>query len=808
MATTSTISPAGSASVTIPLRGSVADACLSCADRLVAALESVSGVTEVSLSSATATLRVVFDPTHVTADDVQRRADTEAHRLASEFGHQTYQIQGMDCANCALSVEKTVSSVPGVLRASVNFAASRMHVEHQRPSESDAAAVTALIEKRVRDLGFGVSRSEGDTEGHASHNSLDGHDHGATRKRDLIRVGFSGGLLALGLLLQHVPGIQGKVPSVITTTIYAVSLALGGWRFAVSGVRALRQKIVGTNLLMAVAAVGAACLGEWSEAAAVVFLYAVGEALEGVAMDRTRRSLAALVEAAPSEALVQHPTTLRQETIPVARLALGDVLVVKPGAKLAADGVIVSGESALTEAAITGESLPRDKKRGDTVFAGSVNGNGSLLVRVTALPKDSTLARILHLVEDAQSKKAPAQALVEKFGRVYTPIVMITALLLAVVGPLIVPGVNWLYRSLTLLVVACPCALIIATPVAYVSGIARAARNGVLVKGGAYLEALANCQRIALDKTGTLTTGEPKVSDLFPASGVTIDELLTVAAAAEAQSGHPIAATIVREAATRGLPQLATTSASAIPGRGVTAVLEDKEILVGTSHLLSLRNVIVPLDVQTEANRLSTLGGTTLLVAHGSRILGVIAVSDSLRPEAIAAVEELRRLGLTPTILTGDSEGAARRIAALVKIDDVRAALLPEDKLAAVRAMTENGDRPAFVGDGINDAPALAASSVGIAMGTGGTAAAIEAADIALMQSDLSRLPWAIRLARATRAVVLQNVILALGTVAVLLIATFTGWLKLPVGVVGHEASALIVIINGLRLLSPQVTRL
>ncbi|MES2460690.1 MAG: cation transporter, partial [Armatimonadota bacterium] len=348
MAQTSTLSPANHATVTIPLRGSVADACLPCADRLVSAVESVPGVTQVSLSSATATLRVAFDAASVTAGEVQERADFEVRRLESEFGHQTYRIQGMDCANCALSVEKTVSAVPGVLSASVNFSASRMQVEHQHPSES-AAAVSAQIEKRVRDLGFGLSRSDGDTREDSSSADGHNHDHTAGRKRDILRVGVSGGLLALGLLLEHLPVFNGAVSAAVTTGLYAISLALGGWRFAFSGVRGLRSGIVGTNLLMAVAAVGAAFLGEWSEAAAVVFLYATGEALEGVAMDRTRRSLAALIEAAPSEALIQRPETLQQETVAVANLALGDVLVVKPGAKFAADGVILSGQSAVTE---------------------------------------------------------------------------------------------------------------------------------------------------------------------------------------------------------------------------------------------------------------------------------------------------------------------------------------------------------------------------------------------------------------------------------------------------------------------------
>ncbi|MBC8103746.1 MAG: cation transporter, partial [Cytophagales bacterium] len=391
------------ASLAIPLRGSVADACVSCADRLVRRVESIPGVQRASVSSATATLRIAFDPSRVTAHEVQSRTEEAARRLASEFGHQTYQIGGMDCANCALSVEKTVSSVPGVLSASVNFSASRMRVEHQHLADRGEPAVAELIEKRVRDLGFTLSRSDREAVDSAPDPAP---GTGATmpgRGRDLWRVGISGGLLAAGLLGEQMPVLGGSIPASATTSLYAISLALGGWRFAVSGVRALRSRIVGTNLLMAVAAVGAACLGEWSEAAAVVFLYALGEALEGVAMERTRRSLAALVDAAPPEAIVQRAGTLSQETVPTSRLALGDVLVVRPGTRLAADGVIISGESTLIEAAITGESLPRDTRRGDTVFAGSVNGNGSLLVQVTALPEDSTLARILHLVEDAQA---------------------------------------------------------------------------------------------------------------------------------------------------------------------------------------------------------------------------------------------------------------------------------------------------------------------------------------------------------------------------------------------------------------------
>jgi Cd2+/Zn2+-exporting ATPase len=412
------------------------------------------------------------------------------------------------------------------------------------------------------------------------------------------------------------------------------------------------------------------------------------------------------------------------------------------------------------------------------------------------------------LVEEAQAQKAPAQALVERFGRVYTPLVIVAAASLALIGPWLAPGADWTYRALTLLVVACPCALVIATPVAYVSGIARAARGGVLVKGGAYLEALAGVRHVAFDKTGTLTAGAPAVVAVRAAAGVGEDELLAVAAAVERQSEHPLAAAVVAEARRRGVSIPGATAAAAVPGRGVTGTVDGSEVLVGNASLLAERDVAVPPRLRDEADEMAGAGKTPLLVARGGRALGLIAVADPLRPEAPEAIALLRRLGASPSILTGDQDAVARAVAREAGIDDVRAGLLPQDKLDAVRVLrASDPNRVAFVGDGINDAPALAAATVGIAIGAGGTAAALEAADVALMTGDLSRLPWTIRLARATRAVVRQNILVSMAVVA-LLATTVTGLLSLPLGVLGHEGSALLVILNGLRLLSPRLTRL
>lgn len=794
---TKAASPSGPATVAVPLRGTVAGDCGACAHRLADEIRALPGVANVKVDSSSAVLNIAYDPSRTSPDMVTGGTGEAAQKLARDFSHCTYRISGMDCANCAASIEKAVGSLPGVVSASVNFPAARLRVEHH-PDTPDAERIM----RRVRDLGFSLSR-DGVAVSEESEAAAPGGLRGLLAN-SYVWVSISGALLILGLFLEHGPV---RVPETWIQAAFGGSVLTGGYRFALSGLRALRTRTVGTNFLMALAAVGAIILGQWGEAAAVVFLYALGEALEGAAMERTRQSLRTLIDAAPPTALVQRQGSLQAQTIPASEIVVGDVLMVKPGAKLAADGVIVSGSSTVSEAAITGESVPRAVQRGDTVYAGSINGHGALTVRATAAASDSTLSRILHLVEEAQAQKAPAQALVERFGRVYTPLVIVAAILIAAVGPLLMPGENWTYRALTLLVVACPCALVIATPVAYVSAIARAARGGALVKGGAYLEALAAARHVALDKTGTLTTGELEVTGIF-ADGGSEDDLLAVAWAVERSSEHPIAEAIGRVAARRGVDEKHAENVTALPGRGIVGTVDGQEVLVGTLTLMQERGVALSNDLRAESGRIATGGTTTLLVARGGKARGVIAVADGLRPESALAVAALKRLGLDTTMLTGDSPSVAERIGKTVGIDDVRASLLPQDKLDAVREMEARRGGVVFVGDGINDAPALAAASVGVAMGAGGTPAAIEAADIALMRSDLSALPAAIRLARATRAVVRQNVVIALGTVALLLVTTFAGKLALPLGVLGHEGSALLVILNGLRLLSPRLTKM
>ena len=790
-----TLSPTAETSerLRVPLRGTAAQACGACADRLAVEVRALPGVTEASVDSATATLFVRLSA-NGEPETVSASAQAIGERLGREFAHRVFRVGGMDCEGCARSIEKTVASLPGVVCASVNFPAARLKVEF-----APGSAGVNDVAVRTRALGFSVNEA-----GVAPMAAGDARARWFTSAP--ARVAASGLLLGAGLIAEHVL----RAPGWVSTTLLALSLLAGGGRFALAGLRALRSRTIGTNLLMAVAAGGAVLIGHWEEAAGVVFLYALGEALEGAAMERTRASLAQLIDAAPAEAVLRRPDGSEQ-IVPAAELAPGDRIVVRPGAKIAADGQIVAGASAVAEAAITGESLPREKASGDAVYAGSLNGNGALIVRVTAVGEDSTLARILHLVEAAQAQKAPAQALVERFGRVYTPLVLASALLLAVVGSLVQPGGNWLYRALTLLVVSCPCALVIATPVAYVCGIARAAKNGVLIKGGAHLESLAGVRHVAWDKTGTLTTGHPRVTDVAAMPGVEESTLLATAAAAERLSDHPLARAIVEEAGRRGISPFADVrDAVAVPGRGVAAVVNGVPVLVGTPNLLTHRSgVAVPDELQNTAERLADEGKTLLFVARAGVLLGLVALADTPRTDAAPVLETLRRLHVGATILTGDSAPVAQTVGRALGIGDVRAGLLPEEKLAATRELAEQ--RPggvAFVGDGINDAPALAAATVGIAMGANGTAAALEAADVALMTNDLSRLPFALRLARQTRAVVRQNVAVALGAVVVLLVTTVAGSLPLPLAVLGHEGSALLVILNGLRLLSPRLTRL
>jgi Zn2+/Cd2+-exporting ATPase len=556
-------------------------------------------------------------------------------------------------------------------------------------------------------------------------------------------------------------------------------------------------------VLMTIAVFGAIALGEWSEAAAVVFLFAAAQYLESRSMDRARHAIRALMDLTPADALVIRGG--HEHRVPVDDVRTGDVLRIRPGAKVPLDGVVTAGASDVNQAPITGESLPVDKHPGDELFAGTINGRGALEMHVTRLRRDTTLARIIHLVDRAQAQRAPTQAFVERFARYYTPAVIVTAIGVALVPSLVfhAAAADWLYRALVLLVIACPCALVISTPVSIVSALAAAARQGVLVKGGVHLERLAAVKALAFDKTGTLTQGQPSVVAVTAFNGVPEPRMVALAAALESRSEHPIAAAIVAHARAQAatVPVPGVERFRSLPGLGAEAIVHDRPALVGNMRLFKARGL---LDAQGEAAVVATVteGRTPVLLAWDGALVGMIAVADRPRRAARDVVDLLRGHGMRHVVmLTGDNAGASEAIARELGIAEHRSELLPEDKVDAVAELRSRYGTLAMVGDGVNDAPALAAADVGIAMGAAGSDAALETADIALMGDDLSRIPFALRLSRATLRNIKINVTVSLLLKFVFLALAITGHATLWMAIVADTGASLLVVANGLRLL-------
>jgi len=596
--------------------------------------------------------------------------------------------------------------------------------------------------------------------------------------------------------------LGGHLSPLVITLLWVAAYAAGGAYGLLDGIATLRERALDVNLLMIAAALGAAGIGQPAEGAALLFLFSLSNALQTLAMERSRGAIRALMDLRPAQALVRRGSRL--VTLPVEQLVVGDRVIVRPGERLPADGVVVEGASAVDQSPLTGESAPVAKRPGDNVFAGTVNGEGGLEIRVTRLAADTALARVIRLVEEAQSQKARLQRWMDTFEQRYA-LVVIGAAVLAGTVPLLFgqPFEPTVYRAMTLLVVASPCALVISTPASILSAIANAARHGILFKGGAHLERLAAVKVVAFDKTGTLTTGKPALTDVVPVDGrLTADRLLQLAAAVEAKSEHPIAGALVTAARERGLELVETRHFRTAPGLGVQAEVEGEVIRVGGPRFFAENGHRAPDELLAARQRLEAQGKTVMLVqGEASGWLGLIAVADAVRPEARQAVAELRRAGISVVMLTGDNRRTTAAIAAQTGVDEYHAELLPQDKVNMVRALAGRHGGVAMIGDGINDAPALAAATVGVAMGVAGADVALEAADVALMRDDLGALAYAIKLARAAQRVVWQNITFSLLVIITLVAATFMVSLHLPLGVVGHEGSTLIVVANGLRLL-------
>lgn len=578
-----------------------------------------------------------------------------------------------------------------------------------------------------------------------------------------------------------------------TNLLFAAVILLGGFPLFKTGLKNLTRLEFDMKTLMTIAIIGAAIIGEWSEGAVVVILFAISEVLEGYSMDKARASIRSLMEMAPAEAVVVRNG--RELTLKAEDIEIGDIMLVKPGQRIAMDGVIVEGASSVNQAAITGESVPAEKSVNDEVFAGTLNEEGFLKIKVTKLSEETTIAKIIHLVEEAQAEKAPSQAFVDRFAKYYTPVIMAVAALVVVMPPLIFGASwqEWIYQGLAVLVVGCPCALVISTPVAIVTAIGNAARNGVLIKGGSFLEETGALRAIAFDKTGTLTRGVPVVTDFINFSGD--DNLLEKVSALESKSQHPLAGAIIKKAAHT---EYVVENFYSITGKGIKGLVDGTEYLVGNAKLFTE----IPVEVQSHITFLQNQGKTVMNVGTEKGILALIAVADEVRDRSRSVIERLHQLGINKTVLlTGDNRATAESIGQHAGVSSIEAELLPEDKLAFIKKLKSQFGRVAMVGDGINDAPALAAATVGIAMGGAGTDTALETADIALMNDDLNKLPFTINLSRKTLRIIKQNITLSIVVKLLALLLVVPGWLTLWIAIFADMGMALIVTLNGLRLL-------
>ncbi len=711
----------------------------------------------------------------------------------------TFNVEGMDCAHCAATIENGVRKLDGVHAVAVNYVTGKLMID----GEVDADA----LRQRIETLGYRLAGQDAPTPEipERKRGGVLGFFDFMWAERNSRFALIGGALLALGA----VAALLGQPASIIFVAATLIAL----YPIARSGLGNLWvNHDFNINLLMTIAAIGALLIGEWAEGATVVFLFAVGEALEGYTGERARDSIRGLMTLAPAQA-----TRLRdghEDNVPVAALVVGDTILVKPGERLPMDGEVTRGDSGVDQAPITGESVPVHKGAGDVVYAGTINGSGALEIRVTRLAADNTLSRIIRMVEDAQNSRAPSQRFIDRFAHYYTPAIALLALVIAVAPPLLfhapfldtAAGHGWLYRALTLLVIACPCALVISTPVTVISAITAAARRGVLIKGGAHLEALAAVRTLAFDKTGTLTAGKPVVTisrSVDCMSGVLCpdcDDVLALATAVERRSTHPLARAVVDEAKVRGLADCyaPAEAVESLAGRGVQGRVDGKLVTVG-SHTLFEATLPHPQVLCDMVDVAEAHGQTAMLLSDGDRVRGFIAVADSARPESKAVIKDLKGLGCTTIMLTGDNVTVAAAVGQTVGVDDVRAGLLPEDKVEAIRALLSQRGAVAMVGDGVNDTPALAAATIGIAMGGAGSAQALETADIALMADDLTQLPAAIRLARFARRLIVQNITASFAVKIIFVLLALLGIASLWLAILADVGVLLLVTLNGMR---------
>lgn len=690
-----------------------------------------------------------------------------------------YRLENLTCASCAMKFEKNVKNLPSIEDAQVNFGASKLAFSGSATIE-DLEAAGAFDGIKVVPL---------------QNKKIEPKTSFFKRKENLVTL-FS----LLFLLIGMVVSFRYTETHPAAIALFAIAIVIGGTSIFKTGLRNLVRFEFDMKTLMTIAIIGAAIIGEWREGAVVVFLFAVSEALEAYSMNKARQSIRQLMDIAPPSALVKRGKSFVE--LPTEDIIVGDILIVKPGQKIAMDGAVLTGSSTVNQAAITGESIPVVKKSGDNVFAGTLNEEGALEVTVTKLVGDTTIAKIIHLVEDAQAEKAPSQKFVDKFAKYYTPAIIVVAILVAIIPPLLGGDwTTWIYQGLAVLVVGCPCALVVSTPVAIVTAIGNAARQGVLIKGGIHLEETGRLDVIAFDKTGTLTKGYPEVTDFIVSEEVAQEQLLSAIAAVESMSQHPLAKAVIDYAHQHGAQKVDVSNFQSVTGKGAYAEINGMTTYIGSlSWAQELSSL--PEEMVQQAVSLQRQGKSVMAIVTGTEFSGLLAVADPIRAESRGILEQLKSIGIRHTVmLTGDHQVTAEAIAAELGVTDVRAGLMPEDKLTAIKQLSDQYGRVAMVGDGINDAPALAAASVGIAMGGAGTDAALETADIALMADDLGKLPYTIKLSRKTLRIIKENIMFALGLKIIALLLIIPGWLTLWIAIFADMGATLLVVLNSLRLL-------
>ena len=714
----------------------------------------------------------------------------------------------MDCAEETEALRQTVGRLPGVDSLNFNLMNGTMAVVLSDEGLDDATILAA-----VRKAGLGavpLDAASGSAMGLSAAS-------GFWPKHGRALLCAASGILILAGLLSHAVLHRGFFHALLGTDsgaahrhpllsilFYSASAVAGGWFIVPKAWAAVRRLRPDMNLLMTLAVIGAMAIGEWFEAATVAFLFALSLVLESWSVGRARHAIKSLLEVTPPTARYLCPRDGDVMEGSVGEIAVGATVLVRPGERLPLDGVITKGSTTVNQAPITGESVPVRKSPGDEVFAGTINETGAFEFRVTRAADDTALSRIIRMVEEAQSRRAPSEQWVEKFARIYTPAMMVLAVLVGLVPPLLFGGAwgAWFYEALVMLVIACPCALVISTPVSIVSALAAAARSGVLVKGGAFLESAAALKVIAMDKTGTVTQGHPEIQSMVPLNGHTEIELLKRATALEAHSDHPLAQAILRYAALRSIPVRPAEEFRIFKGKGAEGLIEGRLFWLGSHRLLHEKGLETPA-VHQQIEAMEDLGHSVVVIGNEVHVCGLISIADTIRKEAALSIQRMKAAGVGHIVmLTGDNAGTAQAVARAVGIDDVRAELLPEDKLRAVEVFVRDVGPTAMIGDGINDAPALAAATLGIAMGAAGSDAAIETADIALMSDDLARIPWLIGHAQFTLQVIRQNIFFALGVKFIFMALALMNMATLWMAIAADMGASLIVILNALRLLN------